>query len=200
MLPPTSRSLPSLTLSKARFKMVAPTNTTTPDAITAQRDSVTRILGDTTPVAIEDLEEDLGGILVKYKSHHFPQGQQIGHLGVLLGEEEMQTIYNNPEYTYVVPIYQGPYDTTIDGRASTMATSQAEAIHNRLNDNSLVYEGVCIGTIDLIIYVTCEDAVATLKEMYIGFGDMTPQQMIEHLRTNVCIKIDTKEKDAFKTQ
>ena len=41
--------------------------------------------------------------------------------------------------------------------------------------------------------------MAPLRERYIGFGDTTPQEMIAHLRTNVCIKINTKEKDVFKT-
>ena len=58
----------------------------------------------------------------------------------------------------------------------------------------------CIGNIDLIIYVIGEDAVASLKRRYIGFMDMTPQQMIHHLCTNVCNKMITKEKETFKTQ
>ena len=112
----------------------------------------------------------------------------------------MWTIYANSGYTYSVPIDQGPYDTTIAGNASTMVRSQAEAVHNRLNVNSLVYEGVCTGTNDLIIHAVGEDAVAPLKRRYIGFGDTTPQEMITHLRTNVCVKMNMKEKDSFKTQ
>ena len=67
-----------------------------------------------------------------------------------------------------------------------------------MNANSLVHEGVCTGTNNLIIYAVGEDAVAPLKKRYIGFGDTTPQQMIAHLRTNVYVKM--KKKDAFKTQ
>ena len=93
--------------------MVAPTITTTQDAITAQKDCVTRILDDITPEAIKDLEEELGGILVGCKSHHFPRGQKFGHLLVISGEDRMRTIYANTGYTYVVPINQCPYDTTI---------------------------------------------------------------------------------------
>ena len=180
--------------------MVAPKITTTQDAITTQKDCLARMLGDITPEAIDDLEEELGGILVKYKPHHFSQAQKSGHLGVILGEDQMQTIYGDPTYTYVVQVNQRPYDTTSYGSASAMLRSQAEAIHNYLNDTSLVYEGVCIGTTKLIIYVTGEDTVASLKRRYIGFGNMTPQQMLHHLRTNMCIKVNIKEKEAFKTQ
>ena len=93
--------------------MVAPTSTTTRDAITAQKDCMTRILGDITPEAIDDLEEELGAILVKCKLNHFPQGQKYGHLAVILGQARMRNIYADVAYTYTVPIDQGPYDTTI---------------------------------------------------------------------------------------
>ena len=119
--------------------MVAPTSKTTWDTITAQKECVTRILGDITLEAIDDLEEELGSILVKYKSHKFPQGQKFGLLGVILGEDRMQTIYGNLTYTYAVLVGQGPYNTTIAGNATSTRRSQAEPIHNRLNDNSLVY-------------------------------------------------------------
>ena len=66
-------------------------------------------------------------------------------------------------------------------------------------DKGLIYEGVCTSTTDLIIYAAGEDAVAPLKQRYIGFGDTTPQEMIAYLCTNVCIKMNIKEKDAFKT-
>ena len=113
----------------------------------------------------------------------------------------MQMIYGDPEYTYcLVPVDQGLYDTTIADKSSAMVWSQAEHIHDGLNDNILIYDGVCLDTNDLIIYASGEDAVALLRKRYIGFGDTNPQQMIEHLHPNVCIKMNTKEKDAFKTQ
>ena len=62
--------------------MVAPTSTTNRNAITAQKDCLTRILGETTTETIDDLEEELGGISVELKLHHFPQGKKIEHLGV----------------------------------------------------------------------------------------------------------------------
>ena len=42
--------------------------------------------------------------------------------------------------------------------------------------------------------------MTSLNRRYIGFRNTTPHQMILHLRTNVWIKMNTKEKDAFKTQ
>ena len=129
-----------------------------------------------------------------------PTRQKNRTPGSKLGEDRMQTIYGGPAYKYLVPVDLGPYDTTIDGRASTMARFQAGVIHNCLNDNSLVYRGICNGTIKLIIYATGEDTVVPLRRWYIGFGNTTPQQMMEHLRTNMCVKTNIKEKEPFKTQ
>ena len=112
----------------------------------------------------------------------------------------MQTIYNDPTYTKEVLINKGPYNTTITQNAVAGVRSEVEALHNRLNSNSLMYEGVCIGTIKLIIYATGEDAVVSIKQRYIGFGDTAPQEMMHHLRTNVCVRMNTMEKEAFKSQ
>ena len=122
--------------------MVAPIRTTTRDAITAQKDCVTRISGNITPEVINDLEEELGGILVECKLHHFsPQGQsRFGHLGVILGEDRMRTIYGDPGYMYGIPVDQGPYATTILNNMSAMQRSHAEHIHDQLNVKSLVDE------------------------------------------------------------
>ena len=41
---------------------------------------------------------------------------------------------------------------------------------------------------ELIVYAVGDDAVAPLKKQYIGFGDTTVLQMIEHLRLKTAIK------------
>ena len=73
--------------------MVAPTITTIRESITAHKDGMKTIMGDIAPEAIDNLEGELGDILVKFKSHHFLQGQKIGYLGVISGEDWMRTIY-----------------------------------------------------------------------------------------------------------
>ena len=87
----------------------------------------------------------------------------------------MQTIYANPAYTDVVPVNQCSYDITIACNVGAGVRAEREATHNQLNMSRLVYEGVCTGTNDVIIYAVGDNAVASLKKRYIGFGDMIPQ-------------------------
>ncbi len=58
------------------------------DQIICQQDKVTRIVGDITPGSLDTLEEEIGGILVKIKSHHFTGRQEYGHLAIIAPQDE----------------------------------------------------------------------------------------------------------------
>ena len=67
-----------------------------------------------------------------------------------------------------------------------------------LTKDQETFNGVCAGTRALIIYAVGEDSVITLKKKYVGYGKISPKQMMKHLRSNISIKITTKEKVAYK--
>jgi hypothetical protein len=52
---------------------------------------------------------------------------------------------------------------------------------------------------ELILYAVGDDAVAPLKKQYIGFGDTTALQMIDHLRLKTAIRMTTAQKFEYKT-
>jgi hypothetical protein len=52
---------------------------------------------------------------------------------------------------------------------------------------------------ELIMYAVGDDAVAPLKKQYIGFGDTTVLQMIDHLHLKTAIRITTAQKFEYKT-
>jgi len=52
---------------------------------------------------------------------------------------------------------------------------------------------------ELIMYAAGDNAVAPLKKQYIGFGDTTILQMIEHLRLKMAIRMTTVQKFEYKT-
>jgi len=52
---------------------------------------------------------------------------------------------------------------------------------------------------ELILYAVGDDAVAPLKKQYIGFGDTTVLQMIDHLRLKTAIRMMTAQKFEYKT-
>ena len=51
----------------------------------------------------------------------------------------------------------------------------------------------------LILYAAGDDAVAPLKKQYIGFGDTTVLQMIDHLCLKMAIRMTTAQKFEYKT-
>ena len=52
---------------------------------------------------------------------------------------------------------------------------------------------------ELILYAIGNDAVAPLKKQYIGFGDTTVLQMINHLHLKTAIRMTTAQKFEYKT-
>ena len=52
---------------------------------------------------------------------------------------------------------------------------------------------------ELILDAVSDDAVAPLKKQFIGFGDTTVLQMIDHLRLKTAIRMTTAQKFEYKT-
>ena len=173
--------------------------TTTRDTILAQKERITRIVGDIDADDVDNLEEELGAILVTIKSTHFPQGAKYGHLPVILGQERMRTILGDAAYLYVAPTHQGDYDPNAI-TATVAVRAQLEAQLKAKNVNNEIYVGVEAGTTDLIEYAVGTDPLSPLKKRFIGLGDETPQTIIKFLRTKVCLKMTTAEKDAYKRE
>ena len=168
-------------------------------SISAQKDQVTRIIGDITPEAIDNLEEELGGVATTVKSYHFKEGRVNGHLAAIIPQDEYRTIIDNEEWVYAVPEELDEYDE--DAITATVAQRAVlEAKHRRKNDSLITFGGVCEGTKDLIIYAVGEDAVVALKERFVKYEKATPKAMIKHLRDKTCVKMTTLEKDRFKRQ
>ena len=54
------------------------------EIINAQKDKITRIFGDIKQEGMDNLEEEIAGILVGVKSDHFKGGCTNGHLFVII--------------------------------------------------------------------------------------------------------------------
>jgi hypothetical protein len=52
---------------------------------------------------------------------------------------------------------------------------------------------------ELILYAVGDDALAPLKKLYIGFGEMMVLGMIDHLRLKTAIKMTTVQKHEYRT-
>ena len=168
-------------------------------SIVAQKDEITKIVGEITPEAIDNLEEELGGVATTVKSYHFKGGRENGHLAAIVSEDDYREIIEDEEWEYVEPEDQEEYDP--DAVACTVAQRAVrEAKWKRKATSLVTFGGVCEGTKDLIIYAVGEDAVVSLKQRFVKYGKVSPKQMIKHLRDKTCVKMTTLEKDRFKRQ
>ena len=60
------------------------------EILAAHKDAVTRITGVITPEAIDNLEDEVGGIFTILKSTHFAEGQRYGYLACVIPEAKYQ--------------------------------------------------------------------------------------------------------------
>jgi hypothetical protein len=79
------------------------------DTLISLRDKLTRLNGVITPEAVNKLEDELGGIFMVAKTHHYNQGQKYGHLASTIPELKYRLIIGNVAWGHGVPANPGPY-------------------------------------------------------------------------------------------
>ena len=170
------------------------------DTLISLRDKLTRLNGVITPEAVDKLEDELGGIFTVTKTHHYVQGQKYGHLASAILESKYRLIIGDATWTHGVPDDPRAYSQaafTIGNAAAKREQYVAEPkiLQKSYND----YLGVEEAGKELILYAVGDDALAPLKKLYIGFGDTTVLEMIEHLRLKTAIKMTTAQKHEYRT-
>ena len=132
-----------------------------------------------TPEAIDKLEDELGGIFTVAKSHHYEQGQKYGHLASAILESKYRTIIGDATWTHAAQADPGAYSQAallVGGAAAQRKQLVAE--HKVLQKSCHDYLGVKEAGKELILYAVGDDALAPLKQQYIGFGDTTGKRLI----------------------
>ena len=56
------------------------------------------------------------------------------------------------------------------------------------------FKSACAGAKDLIIYGVGEDAVVVIKKQYVGYRDMIPKRMMQHICDKTCTKTKVLDK------
>ncbi len=62
------------------------------DTLISLRDKLTRLNGVITPEAANKLKDELGGIFMVAKTHHYAQGQKYGHLASAIPKAKYRLI------------------------------------------------------------------------------------------------------------
>jgi hypothetical protein len=170
------------------------------DTLISLRDKLTRLNGVITPEAVDKLEDELGRIFTVAKTHHYIQGQKYGHLASAIPKSKYRLIIGDATWTHGVPADPGAYsqDALTIGNAAAQH-EQFVAEHKILQKSYNDYLGVEEAGKELILYAVGDDALAPLKQLYIGFGDTTVLVMIDHLCLKTAIKMTTAQKYEYRT-
>jgi hypothetical protein len=171
------------------------------DTLISLRDKLTRLNGVITPEAVDKLEDELGGIFTVAKTHHYDQGQKYGHLASAIPESKYRLVIGNATWTHTVPLNPGAYSADALAAGNAAATREQFVAQHKIKQKSYRdYLSVKEAGKELILYTIGDDAVAPLKKQYIGFGDTTVLQMIDHhLRLKTAIRMTTAQKFEYKT-
>jgi hypothetical protein len=163
-------------------------------------DKLTCLNGVIMPEAVNKLEDKLGGIFTVTKTHHYDQGQKYGHLASAIPESKYRLVIGDATWTHTVPTDPGAYFADALAAGNAAATRKQFVAQHKLEQKSYRdYLSVEEVGKELILYAVGDDAVAPLKKQYIGFGDTTILQMIDHLHLKMAIRMTTAQKFKYKT-
>ena len=169
--------------------------------LAAQKSTVTKIAGVITPEAVENLENDIGGIFTILKSNHFDEGQRYGYLACVIPQDKYRVVIANNTWAYLAPANPGAYaHAALGAGVSAAQREQIVANHKEAQHSYAEYLGAQEAGKELILYGIGDDALKPLKKQYINFGDATIHTMIKHLREKTAIKMRTLQKYDYKTE
>ena len=171
------------------------------DTLISLQEKLTRLNGVITPEAVDKLKDELGGIFMVVKIHHYEQGQKYGHLASAILKAKYRLIIGDATWSHAVPAGPGAYSqAALNAGGAAAQREQLVAEHKILQKSYYDYLGAEeAGKEELILYAVGDDALAPLKQIYIGFGDTTVLGMINYLRLKAAIMMMTAQKHKYRT-
>ena len=162
------------------------------DALISLHAKLTRLNGVITLEAVDKLEDELGGIFTATKTHHYKQGQKYGRLASAIPASKYRLVIGDATWTHMAPLDPGAYSANALTAGNAAATREQFVVQHKIKQKSYRdYLSVKEAGKKLILYVLGNDVVASLKKQYIGFGNTTVLQMIDHLRLKTVIRMTT---------
>jgi len=96
------------------------------EILTAQKNTVTKIACVITPEAVDNLENEIGGIFTILKSNHFDEGHHYGYLACVTPEDKYRVVIANNTWAYQAPDNPGAYAVMAFG--ADVSAAQCEQI------------------------------------------------------------------------
>ena len=144
-----------------------------------RKETVTKIHGQPTSHNLTNLEKEIIAILVNIPTTL--GGGNHGHVGVIMAPTEYNLLTGGIDF--VNPANPGIYPAGLAANAVAGTRAREEAIHKELIAQFETFEGVRLGTKDLILEAVDNKYLSEIKHNTLGFLNQTPRQMIDHLLT-----------------
>ena len=161
---------------------------------------LTRVIGrQPTHRDVEIWLEEAATIASKIKTRSIEGGTTLGHLAIVIPEDEYQLEIENNTWVYEEPEYPGAYNPDITGNENDHVVRRMEAEHKEKLIDYQKYLGVTEHIRQQFEKSVDETWLAPLKKLRGGFANVTVKNFFEHLRTIVA-KLTTKQKRELKSE
>ena len=144
-----------------------------------RKETVTKIHGQPTSHDLTNLEKEIISILANIPTTL--GGGNHGHVGVIMDQLDYNTMTTGIDF--VNSVNPGIYPAGLALNAAAGTRAREEAIHKELIAQFETFEGVKLGTKDLILDAVDNEYLSEIEHDTLGFLNQTPRQMIEHLLT-----------------
>ena len=142
-----------------------------------RKETVTKIHGQPTSHDLTNLEKEIISILANIPTTL--GGGNHGHVGVTMDPTEYSTMTGGT--AFVNPVNPGIYPAGLAVNAAAGTRARAEAEHKELINQFETFEGVRLGTKDLILEAVDNEFLSEIEHDTLGYLNVTPRQMIGHL-------------------
>lgn len=161
---------------------------------------LTRVIGrQPTHRDVEIWMEEAATIASKIKTRSIEGGTTLGHLAIVIPEDEYQLEIEDNTWVYEEPEYPGAYNPDITGNENDHVVRRMEAEHKEKLADYQKYLGVTEHIRQQFEKSVDETWLAPLKKPRGGFANVTVKDFFEHLRTIVA-KLTTKQKRELKSE
>ncbi len=89
--------------------MVSSKSNVSYDMLISLRNKLTCLNSMISPEAVNRLKDELGGIFMAAKTHHYKQGQKYGHLASTVPKPKYRLIIGSATWTHTIPADPGTY-------------------------------------------------------------------------------------------
>jgi hypothetical protein len=143
------------------------------------KETVTKIHGQPTGHDLANLKKEI--ILILANIPTTLGGGNHGHVGVIMDPTDYSTMTEGT--AFVNPVNPGIYPADLALNAAAGTRARAEAEHKELTNQFETFEGVRLGTKDLILEAVDNEYLIEIEHDTLGFLNQTLRQMLEHLLT-----------------